>query len=285
MISCKNCSSNSIIEDYSVGEYVCTSCGAVCGQIYLPNNCHGTTAYTEYEIMPFVVEDEPNSRHRQNITDYFNYLLIQSTELIENAIKIFHTVCRRLKTEKKCRISKKLTNVIYAYSMYEACNLAHCPRYLEEFCSVCQVRKTKVLQLEKTLQLSHSHCPTVNYVERTVDLLGLPYWMREAVEAIVNNTAAFDSYKSMNLISAIIITICRQFQSWLKMKENDIKNGSVLMSILKRHRRGLGQFSPSEWTVSKVCVETGTNSGVVYKIMRELQEVDIFSILNSSKRV
>ena len=283
-LTCKNCGNQSVIEDQNAGDVICSSCGLVSDQVYI-SNASGNFRNENTDILY-----GDKTKHRQNIEEYFNYLLIQSTELIENAIKIFYSVRRRLEREKiysniteNCKIIK----VIYAYSMYEACNLANCPRYLSEFCKLCEVRESKVLQLEKTLQLEHTHCSTADYVSRTVDVLGLPYWMRDAIIAIVNNATYFDSYKSINLIAAVIILICRQFTEWTKKCQKDIKPNSVLQSILHRHKnKSNGNFNPAEWTVNRVCTHTGTNSGVVYKILRELQQQhdNLYDILNDTQR-
>ena len=278
-INCKACNSNEVIDDYGSGDVICLNCGLVACPLYI---CDIAASTIEYGFDNLT---NSSSTHRQKIAEFFNYLLIQSNEIIENAVKIFHSVRKRMRTEKMNVSDKsKVIRILYAYSMYEACNLASCPRYLSEFCKVCEVSESKVLQLEKMLELKHTHCSTIEYVERTIDLLGLPYWMGDGVKCLIKHADSFDSYKSLNVISAIIVLICRQFPDWLAKNKEEINEKSLLHSILTRHKTCTTDFKSRKWNVTNVCIETGTNSGVIYKILRELQNIDLFKILNETPR-
>lgn len=266
-------------DDYTTGDSICIDCAKVLEPVYM----HSAEPSRGTYFKPNSAMSSSNEK--ELIRNNLSFLMIESNTIVEDCLSILNAVRKRVQNEEHgsalARLSK--TNTACAYAIWEACNLNRCPRYLHDIAQICHVSESSVLKLEKVLELNHTHCPATDYVERSLDCLDFPYWMHSIVKFILSHAHMLAQYKPLNVIAAIVVWISRHWPE-LKRRGREVSEESLLHNMTCVKDTHI-QFNNENVTVQNVCKTLGTSSGVVYKIIRQLNDETLFEILNDAKHM
>lgn len=210
---------------------------------------------------------------REKIRNFFSFLMVESSSCIESALKILNSVRNRISEEEHrntySRVEK--ANAMIAYSIWETFNINKSPRSIDEIAQVCGCSSNAILKLENALELNHTHCTTSDYVSRIGESLEFPFWFQSLLKKILEHTNFFAQYKPVNLIAAIIIRSCRLILSWEEEQKTEklAEYKTKLLDLYNASKKKF-EFEPARWTVPEVCMQLGTSSGVIYRLMRQI---------------
>ena len=227
-------------------------CGLVVQQLYL----------TEWQGVGSR-DDSETLRDKTSIITHLDFLLIQNTKIVDDALFIMSNI------RKKIRLVGNKRRICHAYAIWEALHINKCPRSLDEIATVCAVKESQILNFEKDLNLQHTYCSPTLYVERICDSLQLPYCFQAAIRCIIRNTPRLAQHKPSNIVVTIIIRLIEL----ARKSENDLNSlraDSFLCYFLSGLKHNVHRFSQREWNIHYVCSKLGTITGVIYRMLRLL---------------
>ena len=221
------------IDNYVDGDCVCTDCGLVLSQIYLPSVSHLSAPGKQLsEMHEFIRDVGENACMPINVLTY-----------AENYYE-------KIKCNLVPRFSKK---TVAAYALYESLNKFEIPRMAEEIQYYTGVEMKRIWQVETKLTLEQPMNEPGNYVNRYCNLLDFSYGdqliVKEGVE-FVQREQAIGNLRSNCLVAVIIYLHCKEVRKKITLKKIC---ETCFISATSVHR-ALRQLSEFCATVKPACL-------------------------------
>ena len=259
------------IEDSTSGDDVCTSCGLVLNTNY----SFDSYTYDAYSRKAF----EGRSKECYEIKNHLAVLFIDSQAIEQEAMNIFKEVSHKVKQVPNGKTTKR-KKVHLAYSIWRALSIHRHPRSMDEIAQLCGVKEKHMLKVEKSLAIRQVFSPIVDYVERVVDTLQLPYWLNKIIRQILQSKQVVSIHKPVNIIAVILVHLCKIMHEE-EIKDYEHNSSSLMYYMLDKNRDKSAKLMPKDWTINEISCKLNTNKGVLQRIMKKYNMKLIKNILES----
>jgi transcription initiation factor TFIIIB Brf1 subunit/transcription initiation factor TFIIB len=215
------------------GECVCTDCGLVLSQIYLPSVSH-----------------LPKFPQKSNDMREFIRDVGENACMPNNVLLYAENYYDKIKLNLVPSFDKK---TVAAYALYESLNKFEVPRMAEEIQYYTGVEIKRIWQVETKLTLEQSMNEPRNYVHRYCTLLDFSYSeqliVKETVE-FVQRELAIGNFRSNCLVAVIIYLHCKESKKNITLKKI-CETCAISATSVHRVLRQLSELCP---TINTTCL-------------------------------